>query len=107
MLKEMAVKLAPGAKHDKDASATFTVHPLVLPMTNSKRLLSYLESILKNIDFAASQMDRMLREHQALSRINQTMNSEGMSNLYTKEKFTTTQYNKDSVQVKTRNHRII
>ena len=107
MLKEMAVKLAPGAKHDKDASATFTVHPLVLPMTNSKRLLSYLESILKNIDFAASQMDRMLREHQALSRINQTMNSEGMSNLYTKEKFTPTQYNKDSVQVKTRNHRII
>ena len=51
-----------------------------------KRLLTYLESILKNIDFAASQMDRMLREHQALSRINQTMNSEGMSNLYTKEK---------------------
>jgi uncharacterized phage-like protein YoqJ len=76
-------------------------------MTNSKRLLTYLESILKNIDFAASQMDRMLREHQALSRINQTMNSEGMSNLYTKEKSTPTQYNKDSVQVKTRNHRII
>jgi hypothetical protein len=49
----------------------------------------------------------MLREHQALSRINQTMNSEGMSNLYTKEKSTPTQYNKDSVQVKTRNHRII
>ena len=102
-LREMAIKLSSGTAKDKDANAAFTVHPFVIPMTNSKRLLTYLEQYLKNIEFAASQMDRILREHQALSRINQTYNSEGMSNLYSKDK---TPMNKGNAVVKTRNARI-
>ena len=102
-LREMAIKLSTGTAKDKDANAAFTVHPFVIPMTNSKRLLTYLEQYLKNIEFAASQMDRILREHQALSRINQSFNTEGMSNLYSKDK---TPMNKGNAIVKTRNGRI-
>jgi len=102
-LREMAIKLSTGTAKDKDANAAFTVHPFVIPMTNSKRLLTYLEQYLKNIEFAASQMDRILREHQALSRINQSFNAEGMSNLYSKDK---TPMNKGNATVRTRNSRI-
>ena len=102
-LREMAIKLSTGTAKDKEASAAFTVHPFVIPMTNSKRLLTYLEHYLKNIEFAATQMDRILREHQALSRINQSFNAEGMSNLYSKDK---TPMNKGNAIVRTRNSRI-
>lgn len=81
-LKEMAVKLASGPKHDKDAIASFTVHQFVVPLSHAKRLHTYLESVLKNIEFAASQMDKIVREHQALSRINQSFNNMGMSQIY-------------------------
>jgi len=39
-LREMAIKLSTGTAKDKEASAAFTVHPFVIPMTNSKRLLT-------------------------------------------------------------------
>jgi len=81
-LKEMALKLSSGTAKDKDATAGFTVHPFVAPMTHAKRLNVYLDSVLKNIDFASSQMDRIIREHQALSRINQTVNNMGMAQNY-------------------------
>jgi hypothetical protein len=102
-LREMAIKLSTGTAKDKEANAAFTVHPFVIPMTNSKRLLTYLEQYLKNIEFAASQMDRILREHQALSRINQSFNNEGMSNLFAKDK---TPMNKGNATVRTRNSRM-
>jgi hypothetical protein len=105
-LKEMAVRLATGTAVDKNGTATFTVHPILFPASHSKRLLDYLNNILKNIDFSAAQMDRLLREHQALSRINQTANNEGSSSLYSRDRPMYNQYNKDSVQVKTRNNRI-
>ena len=102
-LREMAIKLSTGTAKDKEANAAFTVHPFVIPMANSKRLLTYLEQYLKNIEFAASQMDRILREHQALSRINQSFNNEGMSNLFLKDK---TPMNKGNATVRTRNSRM-
>jgi hypothetical protein len=104
-LLAMAVKLSNGPKHDKDANATFTVHPFSIAATHSKRLMTYLENVLKNIDFAASQMDRMLREHQALSRINHTMNSEGMSYMANKDYFGQNPNNSNSVKIRTRNSR--
>jgi hypothetical protein len=102
-LREMAIRLSTGTAKDKEANAAFTVHPFVIPMTNSKRLLTYLEHYLKNIEFAASQMDRILREHQALSRINHSFNQEGMSNLFSKDK---TPINRNQATVRTRNSRI-
>lgn len=81
-LREIAIKLASGPKHDKDAQATFTTNPLLIHVNHAKRLHTYLESVQKNIEFASSQMDKIIREHQTLSRINQTMNNLGMSQMY-------------------------
>ena len=105
-LKEMAIKLTSGAKHDKEATAAFAVHRFVAPMSHAKRFLTYLEHVMRNIDFAASQMDRMLREHQALSRINQSYNSEGMSQSFSRDTPYSNQYNKPSAKIRTRNSRI-
>lgn len=105
-LKEMAVKLASGAKHDKDAVASFTVSEFSLALSHAKRLLGYLDSILKNIDFVSSQMDKLMREHQALSRINQSFNNEGLSSLYGKDSPSLKKYNNVSATVRTRNGRM-
>jgi len=106
-LKEMAVKIAPGSnKHDKDGIASFTVSPFTIASSHAKRLLSYLDSVMKNIDFAASQMDRLMREHQSLSRINQNFHNEGLSALYSKDRPSLKRYNDDSATVRTRNERL-
>lgn len=81
-LREIAIKLASGPKHDKDAQATFTTNPLLIHVNHAKRLHTYLEAVQKNIEFASSQMDKIIREHQTLSRINQNMNNYGMSQMY-------------------------
>lgn len=105
-LREMAMKLTSGTKPDKDAVASFTVSPFSVALSHAKRLLSYTEAVLKNIDFAATQMDRLMREHQALSRINQNFNNEGLSALYSKDRPSLKQYNNDSASVRTRNGRM-
>ena len=61
---------------------------------------------MKNIDFAASQMDRLMREHQSLSRINQNFHNEGLSALYNKDRPSLKRYNDDSATVRTRNERL-
>lgn len=101
-LKEMALNLSNGTAKDKEAIAAFTVHPFSVPLSNAKRLLTYLEAVLKNIDFASSQMDRISREHQALSRINQTYNSIGMSSLYEDHKPNIQKYNKSEIEIPSR-----
>jgi hypothetical protein len=106
-LKEMAVKLAAGNnKYDKDAVSAYTVHQFTVAMTHAKKLLIYLEAMLKNIDFAATQMDRMLREHQTLAKINQNFNNEGMSSFISRDRNPFLQKNSDSVVIKTRNNRL-
>jgi hypothetical protein len=103
-LKDIAVRLANGTAVDKNAIATFTVQPFSIACTHARRLLSYLESVLKNIDFAASQMDRMLREHQALARINSNFNSEGLSSLFKDNNSRVANIN-NSTEIRTRNRR--
>lgn len=106
-LKEMSVKIAPGSnKHEKDGIASFMVHPFSVAMANVKKLLVYLEAVSKNIDFAASQMDRMSREHQYLSKINQSFNNEGMSNLFQRNTPLQLKKIEDSTVIKTRNRRL-
>jgi hypothetical protein len=103
-LKDIAARLANGTAVDKNAIATFTVQPFSIACTHARRLLSYLESVLKNIDFAASQMDRMLREHQALARINSNFNSEGLSALFKDNNSRVANIN-NSTEIRTRNRR--
>ncbi len=101
-LREMAMNLADGPKHDKESYASFTVHPFVIPLTHAKRLLAYLESVLKTVDFAATQMDRILREHQALARINQSFNNMGMSQIYEDNKPKIHKYNNSDIEIPNR-----
>jgi len=108
-LKEMAVRLTPGPKHDKDAIATFTVQPFLVASTIAKRCMTFLESVQKNIEFSATQLDRLMRERQSLARINQQYNSEGMSVLYgqnVENKVTGMRRKAEDVSIKLRNNRL-
>ena len=109
-LKEMAVRLANGPKHDKDAIATLTVQPFTMAMAVAKRCLVYLESVQKNIEFTAMQLDRLMRERQNLARINQQMSNEGASSYYTNITNQTSKpigmQRRDTEEIKTRNSRI-
>ena len=105
-LSAMATKLASGTAVEKQGIAAFTVHPFTIAQTNCKRLLSYLEAVMKNIDFASYQMDRLLKEHQALSRINMNFNNEGMSALLNKDRNGLKTNFNDRTEIKTRNRRI-
>lgn len=106
-LKEMAIKVAPGSnKHDKEGIATFTVSNFTIALSHAKRLLTYLESVLKNIDFAATQMDRLIREHQAMARYNNSFTNEGMVNLIERSKPLNSINNTNNAEIKTRNRRL-
>ena len=105
-LKMISIKLCSGTAKDKESVATYAVHPFTIPATEAKRLLTYLDSVLKNIDFASIQMDRLLREHQALSRINNSFVNEGQSFSFTKGPMPFKTNINDSVEIKTRNSRL-
>jgi hypothetical protein len=105
-LKMISIKLCTGTAKDKESVATYAVHPFTIPATEAKRLLTYLDSVLKNIDFASIQMDRLLREHQALSRINNAFVNEGQSFSYAKGPTPLRTNINDSVEIKTRNNRL-
>lgn len=105
-LKFMAGKLSKGTAKEKDGYAAFTVSPFTVAITHSHRLLAYLESISKNIDFAAAQMDRLLKEHQALTRINNGFLNDGMSSFYNRTETPKMLNNMNSAVIRTSNKRI-
>lgn len=81
-IKEMAVKLAEGAKHDKDAVGTFYTNKLSIAIAQAKRVATFLDFCVKTIDFNSLQMERLYRERLALAKINNGMYSEGASISY-------------------------
>ncbi len=106
-IQEMATALSKAKyKYDKDSNASFSVSQFTLQITHTKRLLSYLESVSKNIDFCAAQMDRLLREHQTLLRYNQNFVNEGMSTLLRRNSMPSLSNSFDSADIKTRNSRL-
>jgi hypothetical protein len=82
-LKTMAVKLSTGAKHDKEATATNIIQPLAKALANATRFKASLDGVYRNIDFVSWQMEKLLREKQSISRINNEHVREGMSHSYT------------------------
>jgi hypothetical protein len=105
-LSAMATKLASGTAVEKQGIGAFTVHPFTIAQTNSKRLLTYLEAVMKNIEFASFQMDRLLKEHQALSRINMNFHNEGMSALLNQDRSSLKSNFNNSTEIRSRNRRI-
>lgn len=81
-IKEMAVKLAEGAKHDKDAIGTFYTNRLSIAIAQAKRVATFLDYTVKTIEFNSLQMERLYRERLAIAKINNGMYTEGASLSY-------------------------
>lgn len=81
-IKEMTVKLAEGAKHDKDAVGTFYTNRLSIAIAQAKRVATFLDYTVKTIEFNSLQMERLYRERLAIAKINNGMYSEGASISY-------------------------
>jgi hypothetical protein len=81
-IKEMAVKLAEGAKHDKDAVGTFYTNRLSIAIAQAKRVATFLDYTVKTIEFNSLQMERLYRERLAIAKINNGMYTEGASISY-------------------------
>lgn len=105
-IKEMATRLATGAKHDKDGTAFYAINDFSVSYTNCKIFYDYLQSVLKNIEFCAYQMDRLQKEHQSLSRINNNFNNEGLYHLMNRSSTNLLKNNSESAVIKTRNRRL-
>lgn len=105
-IKEMATRLSTGAKHDKDGTAYHVVNDFSASYTHCKIFFDYLQSVLKNIEFCAYQMDKLQKEHQVLARINNNLNNEGLYNLMNRSSTGQFRNNNDSAVIKTRNGRL-
>jgi len=68
-----------GSVDDKKADAAHAVAPFLWGAANSKRFLSYLTEVLEAIEFSAMQLARLLREREALGKINSSYEREGHS----------------------------
>lgn len=85
-LREIAMKLSSGPKHDKDAHAAYVTQSLQVTAACAGQLARYLDQVLRSIDFAAVQIDRLMKERQALARINHSYVNEGQSSSYQRQK---------------------
>lgn len=83
-LGKIAMLLFAGTAKDKEAAAENLVHPFAICMMEPKVLLEYLCDVQEHIDFAAISMARVLREKEALAKINNDYNREGMYNNFMK-----------------------
>ena len=84
-LKQVAIKLSTGAKHDKEANAAFTVQPFLNALSRVTAFKSFLEQVLRNIDFSAMQTDRLMKERQSLAKINQSYVGDGQGQSYMRQ----------------------
>ena len=81
-LRKIAIKLSTGPKHDKEANAAYTIQPLLQVFSQISAFKAFLEQVIKSIDFASLQIDRLMKERQSLSKINQGYVGEGQSQAY-------------------------
>lgn len=79
-LDKQAFKLfskAGGSVDDRRADAAHVVAPFLRLSTQSKAMLDQIEEMISNIEFAAFQLSRLLREREALAKINTSFEREG------------------------------
>lgn len=76
-IKTSAIALHTGTAKDKEAGAEFVAQPYYAGTVNTKRMLDYLIEVLETIDFAATNMNRILREKEAEARVNLSHLNEG------------------------------
>lgn len=93
-------------KYERDAYATFATSYFSIALGHTKRLLTYLDMVIKNVDFTVSQMDKMMRDFQNLARYNNNFISDGMSNLMNRTSLSPLGNKNISAEIKTRNNRL-
>jgi len=79
-LSKQAFKLfnkASGSVDDRKADAALVVAPFLRMTVQAKDLLDQIDEMIKNIEFASFQLSRLLREREALGRINSSFDREG------------------------------
>lgn len=79
-LDKQAFKLftkAGGSVDDRRADAAHVVAPFLRLSTQAKTMLDQIEAMISNIEFAAFQLSRLLREKEALAKINTSFEREG------------------------------
>lgn len=79
-LDKQAFKLftkAGGSVDDRRADAAHVVAPFLRLATQAKAMLDQIEEMISNIEFAAFQLSRLLREREALAKINTSFEREG------------------------------
>jgi len=68
---------AGGSVDDRRADAAHVVAPFLRLVAQAKELLDQIEEMISSIEFAAFQLSRLLREREALSKINSSYDREG------------------------------
>jgi hypothetical protein len=71
-----------GSVDDRRADAAHLVAPFLRLVTQTGVLLDLINEKISNVEFAAFQLTRLLREREALSRINNTYDKEGQYNRF-------------------------
>lgn len=92
--KDLACQYLDGTKVSKDSKANVIFLSLMKEETQIKSLLSFLEKTNKSIEFACAQLARMLREKEALTKINQGDYNRGSALKYQQNQ---------NIEVKTKN----
>lgn len=76
-LRSAAIKLTDGTAKDKEAYAENRVQPFAIGVMNTDSFLKYIAEIKEAVEFASTNMARMLREREALANINTRYNFSG------------------------------
>jgi hypothetical protein len=81
-LEKQAFKLfskAGGTIDDRKADAAHMVAPFYRLSTQAKSMLEHINEMISNVEFAATQLSRLLREREILSRVNGSIDREGQN----------------------------
>lgn len=87
-LDKQAFKLfskAGGSVDDRRADAAHVVAPFLRLSAQAKSMLDQIEDMISNVEFAAFQLSRLLREKEALAKINSSFEREGQNSKFNSE----------------------
>lgn len=76
-LCKAAMKLVDGTAKDKEAYAENRTQPFAIGVMNTESFLKYISDVKEAVEFASTNMSRMLREREALANINTRYRSAG------------------------------
>jgi hypothetical protein len=102
-LKVSAISLySSGTAKDKEANAETRVKSFHIGIVITETFLAYLKEIKEAVEFASTNLSRMLREKEALSKLNYSYYKEGLYHEYNTENESENTEKKQKIEVQTR-----